>query len=88
MGSAIDIHPHVIASDTRRHPLAPLGGHQSDWSRLRPVGFEQMIAPASEGSLAEILAEAKAALAPLPRADRDWIFFRTAQALYPALADR
>ena len=40
----IDIHPHVIAKDTKRYPLAPLGGHQSDWSRTRPVTYEQMIA--------------------------------------------
>ena len=33
----IDIHPHIIASDTTRYPLAPLGGHQSDWSRT-PAG--------------------------------------------------
>jgi L-fuconolactonase len=26
----IDIHPHIIADDTTRYPLAPLGGHQSD----------------------------------------------------------
>jgi predicted TIM-barrel fold metal-dependent hydrolase len=42
--------------------------------------------PASEGTLEGILAEARSALAALPSADRDWIFFRTAQSLYPALA--
>ncbi|HXX26124.1 MAG TPA: amidohydrolase family protein [Pseudolabrys sp.] len=40
----IDIHPHIIAADTSRYPLAPLGGHQSDWSRTRPVTMEQLIA--------------------------------------------
>jgi L-fuconolactonase len=40
----IDIHPHVIANDAERYPLAPLGGHQSDWSRTRPVTAEEMIA--------------------------------------------
>ena len=40
----IDIHPHVIAADTRRYPRAPLGGHQSAWSEQRPVGVEQLIA--------------------------------------------
>ena len=40
----IDIHPHVIADDEKRYPLAPLGGHQSDWSRSRPVTYQQMIA--------------------------------------------
>jgi hypothetical protein len=42
--------------------------------------------PASEGSLPGLLAEARSALAALPNRDRDWIFFRTAQSLYPALA--
>src|SRR6202049_4604508 len=44
MSNVIDIHPHIIANDTKRYPLAPLGGHQSDWSRTRPVSTEQMIA--------------------------------------------
>jgi L-fuconolactonase len=38
-----DIHPHVISTDTRRFPRAPIGGHQSDWSRERPVSYEDMI---------------------------------------------
>jgi predicted TIM-barrel fold metal-dependent hydrolase len=40
----IDIHPHVISTDEKRYPRAPIGGHQSDWSRERPVTFDQMIA--------------------------------------------
>jgi L-fuconolactonase len=44
--------------------------------------------PASEGTLAAILADARAAVASLPKEYQDSIFFRTAQALYPALADR
>jgi predicted TIM-barrel fold metal-dependent hydrolase len=43
LASAIDIHPHIISTDERRYPRAPLGGHQSDWSRLRPVSMEDMI---------------------------------------------
>jgi L-fuconolactonase len=39
----IDIHPHIIAADTKRYPLAPIGGHQSEWSRTRPVSTEQML---------------------------------------------
>ena len=42
--------------------------------------------PASEGSLPGLLTEARSALAALPNRDREWIFFRTAQSLYPALA--
>src|SRR6202161_3360482 len=44
MTTTIDIHPHIIADDPTRYPLAPLGGHQSDWSRTRPVTTAQMIA--------------------------------------------
>ncbi len=43
--------------------------------------------PAARGTLPEILAEAKAALAVLPPADQEWIFHRTAATLYPALAE-
>ncbi|HUI13439.1 MAG TPA: amidohydrolase family protein [Xanthobacteraceae bacterium] len=42
--TTIDIHPHIIAADAVRYPLAPLGGQQSDWSRTRPVTVERMIA--------------------------------------------
>src|SRR6478736_2060737 len=38
-----DIHPHVISTDLGRHPLTPLGGVQSTWSRERPVPFEKLI---------------------------------------------
>jgi predicted TIM-barrel fold metal-dependent hydrolase len=53
MTSIIDIHPHIIASDTARYPLAPLGGHQSDWSRTRPVTTEQMLAAMDEAGVAK-----------------------------------
>ena len=43
MASIVDIHPHVIATDTARYPLAPLGGTQSTWSRDRPTSYETMI---------------------------------------------
>ena len=42
--------------------------------------------PASEGTLAVLLAEARSALASLSESDRDSIFCRTALSLYPALA--
>ncbi len=42
--------------------------------------------PSSEGSLPELLGLAERTLAFLPQSDRDWIFFKTAQVLYPALA--
>jgi predicted TIM-barrel fold metal-dependent hydrolase len=43
--------------------------------------------PSSEGSLPELVAMAKTGLASLSQADQDWIFAKTAQSLYPALAD-
>ena len=44
--------------------------------------------PASEGALDELLALARSSLTSLPQSDRDFIFAKTAQTLYPALADR
>ena len=55
----IDIHPHVISSDEKRYPRAPIGGHQSDWSRERPVSLEQMIAAMDEaGVIKAVLVQA------------------------------
>lgn len=53
MPSVIDIHPHIIAADSGRYPPAPLGGHQSDWSRSRPVTAEQMIAAMDKAGVAK-----------------------------------
>ena len=43
--------------------------------------------PTSPGTLAEIKSTAESRLATLSEEDRDWIFSRTAQTLYPRLAD-
>src|SRR3981081_2175505 len=51
--SLIDIHPHVVAVDTRRFPLAPIGGYQSDWSQERPVSYEQMIQAMDQAGVAK-----------------------------------
>lgn len=51
--TVIDIHPHVIATDTVRYPRAPLGGHQSDWSRDRPVSYEQLIVEQDRAGVAK-----------------------------------
>jgi L-fuconolactonase len=47
----IDIHPHIIAADAERYPLSPLGGHQSDWSRTRPVTVEQLVVAMNESGI-------------------------------------
>jgi len=44
--------------------------------------------PSTEGTLPTLLALARDTLAVLPLSDRDWIFAKTAQVLYPALADK
>ena len=49
----IDIHPHVISTDTVRYPNAPVGGHRSDWSRERPVSVEQMISAMDQAGIAK-----------------------------------
>jgi predicted TIM-barrel fold metal-dependent hydrolase len=43
--------------------------------------------PSSEGTLPALLKTARASLACLPKVDLEWIFAKTAQTLYPALAD-
>jgi predicted TIM-barrel fold metal-dependent hydrolase len=43
--------------------------------------------PSSEGSLPQLVTLGLNSLAVLPQQDRDWIFAKTAQSLYPALAD-
>jgi predicted TIM-barrel fold metal-dependent hydrolase len=44
--------------------------------------------PASKGTLAELLESSQAALSVLSAEDRDWIFAKTAQNLYPVLAGK
>jgi predicted TIM-barrel fold metal-dependent hydrolase len=44
--------------------------------------------PASPGGLAKILSTAREALASVPSKDQEWIFAKTAQSIYPKLADK
>lgn len=39
----IDIHTHVISTDTSKYPLAPLGGKQSTWSEERPTSGDDLL---------------------------------------------
>lgn len=48
---AIDIHPHVISTDEVKYPRDPLGGHQSVWSKERPVSAEQMVKAMDEAGV-------------------------------------
>ena len=47
----IDIHPHIISTDTERYARIPLFGVQSDWSRERPVTLEGLIAAMDEAGV-------------------------------------
>lgn len=49
----IDIHPHIISTDTVRYPIAPQGGHRSNWSATRPITFEQLVAEMDEVGVAK-----------------------------------
>jgi predicted TIM-barrel fold metal-dependent hydrolase len=49
----IDIHPHVVATDTTRFPLSPIGERQSDWSQQRPVTYEAMIQAMDQAGVAK-----------------------------------
>lgn len=40
----VDIHPHIISTDTARYPISPLGGKRSGWSVERPIDFAQLVA--------------------------------------------
>lgn len=39
----VDLHTHVISSDTERYPLKPLGGKRSTWSAERPVDIDGLL---------------------------------------------
>jgi predicted TIM-barrel fold metal-dependent hydrolase len=49
----VDIHPHIISTDTQRYPVTPLGGKQSGWSKERPITFEQLVAAMDEAGVAK-----------------------------------
>ena len=43
MSEIIDIHPHIVSPDTKKYPLAPLGGTQSTWSSERPTTYQMLL---------------------------------------------
>jgi hypothetical protein len=49
--SVIDIHPHIVSPDTKKYPLAPLGGKQSTWSEERPTTYQDMIKAMDEAGV-------------------------------------
>ena len=60
----IDSHTHVIATDTKRYPLAPLFGRQSDWSAEHPLDYPDMVkADIAAGVDKAVLVQASSAYA-------------------------
>lgn len=52
-GIIVDIHPHIISTDTTRYPLTPLFGIQSDWSKERPASVGELLAAMDEAGIAK-----------------------------------
>ena len=52
-GPIVDIHPHIISTDTTRYPTTPLFGIQSDWSKERPASDAQLIAAMDAAGVAK-----------------------------------
>jgi L-fuconolactonase len=81
--------------------VTPLNYMPATWGKATPESFfGKLVAefgarriawgsnfPATAVTLKDNLAQARKALASLGAADQEWIFGRTAQALYPTLAD-
>jgi len=49
----IDIHPHIISTDTAHYPIAPQQGHRSKWSATRPATVEQLLQQMDEAGVAK-----------------------------------
>jgi predicted TIM-barrel fold metal-dependent hydrolase len=47
----VDTHTHAISPDVAKYPLSPVGGHQSSWSRERPVTVEQLLLAMDEAAI-------------------------------------
>lgn len=52
MTKIFDTHTHVISPDTASYPVAPIGGHQSEWSRARPVDAAGLLRAMDEAGIA------------------------------------
>jgi L-fuconolactonase len=55
MHDIVDTHTHAISPDQARYPLAPVGGHQSDWSAHRPADYETLLAAMDKAGIAHAM---------------------------------
>lgn len=51
--NVVDIHPHIISTDTAKYPRAPLGGSPSTWSEDRPTSTAQLLRAMNEAGVAK-----------------------------------
>ena len=58
MSGIVDTHTHAISPDQVRYPLAPVGGHQSDWSAHRPTDYEALLAALDAAGIAHAMRDA------------------------------
>jgi predicted TIM-barrel fold metal-dependent hydrolase len=52
-GLIVDVHPHIISTDTKRYPPSPLFGIQSDWSKERPASMVELLQAMDEAGIAK-----------------------------------
>lgn len=52
-GIVVDIHPHIVSTDTKKYPPTPLFGIQSDWSKERPANVEDLLAEMDSAGVAK-----------------------------------
>lgn len=52
-GPIVDIHPHIVSTDIKKYPPAPLFGVQSDWSKERPANVEDLVAQMDKAGVAK-----------------------------------
>lgn len=41
--TVVDIHPHIVSSDTEKYPITPIGGKRSDWSDKHSADLDTLI---------------------------------------------
>ena len=52
MARYLDIHPHIVTTDTAKYPRGPLGDNQSIWSQERPTTIDQLLVAMDKASIA------------------------------------
>jgi len=51
----IDTHLHAISGNAHEYPKAPIGGHQSDWSRERPIDIAGVLRAMDDAGISKAI---------------------------------